>query len=214
MADEQRGYFLTFEGGEGMGKSTQIAVVDKFLRVAGEQVVFTREPGGTPLGERIRELLLDREGGMQRESELLLMFAARAEHLAQVVVPALAAGKWVICDRFTDASYAYQGGGRGLSDMRIKILEDWVQDGLKPDLTILLDGSISVGMERVGRRGERDRFEQEARGFFQRVRDSYLQRARREPNRFVVLDATAPKEKVSAAIVAKLEALLAVRRSA
>ncbi len=214
MTKDEQGYFLSFEGGEGMGKSTQIAVADKFLCAAGQQLVLTREPGGTPLGERIRDLLLDRDNGMQRESELLLMFAARAEHLARVIVPALEAGKWVICDRFTDASYAYQGGGRGMPEARIKLLEDWVQNGLKPDLTFLLDGSVGVGMERVGRRGERDRFEQEELDFFQRVRANYLQRAREEPARFVVLDAAEPKAKVSAALIAKLRILLAAREQA
>ncbi len=208
MASDKRGYFLSFEGGEGMGKSTQIALTDQFLRAAGKRVVLTREPGGTPLGERIRELLLDRDGGMQCESELLLMFAARAEHLAQVIRPALDAGKWVICDRFTDASYAYQGGGRGISAARIAVLEKWVQGALRPDRTFLLDGSVSVGMKRVGRRGERDRFEQEEREFFQRVRASYLERARLEPARFVLLDATASVEEVSADIAAGLEDLL------
>ena len=145
------GRFITLEGGEGVGKSSNLEFIRRHLEAAGKAVIVTREPGGTPLGEQVRGLLLDhRHNGMSADAELLLMFAARAEHLAQVIRPALAAGRWVLCDRFTDATYAYQGGGRGIATERIAVLETWVQGDLRPDLTLLLDAPVAVGMARAG----------------------------------------------------------------
>lgn len=185
------GRFITLEGGEGVGKSSNLEFIRRRLERAGKSVVVTREPGGTALGEQIRVLLLDhRRDGMSVDAELLLMFAARAEHLAQVIRPALEAGKWVLCDRFTDATYAYQGGGRGIAETRIADLETWVQGSLRPDLTLLLDATVAVGLARAGRREEAaDRFEREQAAFFERVRRTYLQMAERFPERYRVIDA-------------------------
>lgn len=196
----QRGAFITLEGGEGAGKSTQIAAVQQWVQDAGHPVLVTREPGGTELGERIRQLLLDARGTMTSETETLLMFAARAEHVARVIRPALERGTWVVCDRFTDATYAYQGGGRGLASARIALLEDWVQGDLRPDVTLVLDVPIEIGMGRIGQRGAPDRFEQESREFFDRVRVAYHAAAAREPKRVCLIDATANPEAVSACI--------------
>lgn len=196
----QRGVFITLEGGEGAGKSTQIAAVEQWVRDTGHALIVTREPGGTELGERIRQVLLDARGTMTSETETLLMFAARAEHVARVIRPALEQGKWVVCDRFTDATYAYQGGGRGLASARIALLEDWVQGELRPDLTLVLDVPVDVGMGRVGQRGALDRFEQESHQFFDRVRKAYHAAAAREPNRVRLIDATAAPAEVSARI--------------
>jgi len=161
------GKFITIEGSEGVGKSSNIAFIENYLLDAGKDVLLTREPGGTELGEAIRNLLLDAKNtAMCSDTELLLMFAARAQHLDEVIRPALAAGKWVICDRFTDATYAYQGGGRGIPDSRIAILEQWVQNDLQPDLTLLLDMPVAAGLERAGKRSAPDRFEQEKLAFF------------------------------------------------
>jgi dTMP kinase len=193
MAPEQKstGCFLTFEGGEGAGKSTNLDYVRDRLEAAGIPLLLSREPGGTALGEQIRALLLTPEyKGMSSDAELLLMFAARAEHLHKVIIPALQRGTWVLCDRFTDATYAYQGGGRGIPSERIAVLEDWVQGGFQPDMTILFDLPIDVGMQRAGQRGELDRFEQEDVSFFEGVRASYRERARRHPRRFRVVDAS------------------------
>ena len=202
----KRGYFITIEGGEGAGKSTALPFVRDWLTRAGHEVVVTREPGGTGLGERVRELLLHRrELLMSAETEALLMFAARAEHLAQVIRPALAAGKTVLCDRFTDATYAYQGGGRGLPAARIAELEVWVQGALRPDLTLLLDVAVETGLKRANQRSAPDRFEREQREFFERVRAAYLERARHEPQRIRVIDAT----RDLAAVQAQLQAVLA-----
>ncbi len=188
---EHRGRFVTFEGGEGGGKSTNLDYVRARLEAAGVNLLVTREPGGTALGEKIRRLLLDPDNkGMSSDAELLLMFAARAEHLSSVIRPALEKGTWVLCDRFTDATYAYQGGGRGVAAQRIGLLEDWVQRGFQPDMTILFDLPIEVGMRRAGERGELDRFEQEHRSFFEAVRESYLERARQHPQRFRIIDAS------------------------
>lgn len=202
-----KGFFITLEGGEGVGKSTNLGYVRDRLAAAGKRVRVTREPGGTALGERLRALLLDHRGaGMDADTELLLMFAARAQHLAEVVRPALAAGEWVVCDRFTDATYAYQGGGRGVVTARIAVLEDWVQRGLRPDLTILLDAPAAVGRARVrGRGGEPDRFEREQLAFFERVRARYLELARGEPGRYRVIDAAQPLPEVQAGLRAVLE---------
>lgn len=202
-----KGFFITLEGGEGVGKSTNLGYVRDRLVAAGKRVRVTREPGGTALGERLRALLLDHRGaGMAADTELLLMFAARAQHLAEVVRPALAAGEWVVCDRFTDATYAYQGGGRGVDTARIAVLEDWVQRGLRPDLTILLDAPAAVGRARVrGRGGEPDRFEREQLAFFERVRARYLELARDDPGRYRVIDAAQPLPEVQAGLRAVLE---------
>lgn len=199
-------HFITVEGGEGAGKTTQLAFMRDYLEEAGHRVLLTREPGGTTLGEEIRTLLLGhRHDGMAVTAETLLMFAARAEHLEQVIRPALAAGCWVLCDRFTDATYAYQGGGRGLPTARIAVLEDWVQDALQPDLTLLFDLPVAVGLARAGRRGAADRFEREDWAFFERVRAAYLERASQEPGRYRVVDADRPME----AVRAEVETILA-----
>jgi dTMP kinase len=186
------GRFITLEGGEGVGKSSNLEFIRRHLEAAGKTVIVTREPGGTPLGEQVRALLLDhRHDGMSADAELLLMFAARAEHLAQVIRPALAAGKWVLCDRFTDATYAYQGGGRGIAAERIAALETWVQGDLRPDLTLLLDAPVAVGMSRAGRRAANaDRFEREQTAFFEQVRHTYLELAKRCAERYRIIDAS------------------------
>ncbi|MDZ7804988.1 dTMP kinase [Thiohalophilus sp.] len=203
------GYFITVEGGEGAGKSSNLGFIEAWLREAGKQVVMTREPGGTVLGERIRELLLDAsQNSMSVDAELLLMFAARAQHLEQVIKPALAEGQWVVCDRFTDATYAYQGGGRGVDFQRIAQLEQWVQSNLRPDLTLLLDMPVQQGLQRAGQRSTPDRFEREQQHFFERVRETYLIRARQEPARFRVIDAAPALEQVQQQIAAVLSVLL------
>jgi len=188
------GRFITLEGGEGVGKSSNMAFIRDHLEAAGKTVLVTREPGGTPLGEEIRTLLLDhRQDGMSADTELLMMFAARAQHLAEVILPALAEGRWVLCDRFTDATYAYQGGGRGIPEQRIASLEQWVQAELRPDLTLLLDAPVAVGMARArGRTGSADRFEREETAFFERVRRNYLEQAEHSPERDRVIDAAQP----------------------
>lgn len=185
-----RGRFITLEGGEGAGKSTNLEYLSTRLQAAGVNVRHTREPGGTPLGEKLRELLLNPDHtGMHSDTELLLMFAARAQHLHELILPALARGEWVICDRFTDATYAYQGGGRGIDVQRIALLEDWVQQGLQPDTTLLFDLPVAQGLERAGKRGALDRFEQEQQDFFEQVRAAYLERAAQNPGRFRIIDA-------------------------
>jgi len=200
------GKFITLEGGEGAGKSTQLSVIKSEIEQAGIEVVVTREPGGTPRAEAIRQLLLARDAEPMPETcELLLMFAARATHLHNLIVPALQRGAWVLCDRFTDASYAYQGYGRGLSLEQIKNLEQWVQQDIRPDMTLLLDVSVEVAIQRARMRnqaqglGEGDRFEIEQSAFFERVRHGYLQRAQAEPNRFKVVDASLDIDRVSEA---------------
>ena len=207
MAD--RGHFVTVEGIEGAGKSTQMDAIRQFLEERGIRVVMTREPGGTPLSEAVRTLLLDPDNrGMSPATELLLVFAARAEHLHKVIRPALESGHWVLSDRFTDATFAYQGGGRGIEAARIATLEEWVQGRLRPDLTLLLDVPVEAGMSRIAGRGQRDRFEREDREFFQRIRNSYLQRAAAEPQRFRRIDASAPVQQVSREALAAVRALL------
>jgi len=192
-----RGRFITLEGGEGTGKSTNMAFVEGLLREAGVDVVVTREPGGTPLAERMREILVSHaEEPLPPVAELLLMFAARSVHLENRIRPALASGRWVLCDRFTDATFAYQGGGRGLDEALIGFLESTVQRELRPDLTLLLDADPALGLERAGARGAADRFEAEQLGFFQRVREGYLRRAVDEPGRFRVIDAGRPLSEV------------------
>ncbi|TDJ17616.1 MAG: dTMP kinase [Gammaproteobacteria bacterium] len=204
-----RGRLVTVEGIEGAGKSTQMNVIRQYLEERGIRVVMTREPGGTPLSEAVRTLLLDPDNrGMSSDTELLLVFAARAEHLHKVIRPALESGDWVLSDRFTDATFAYQGGGRGIEAARIAILEEWLQGALRPDLTLLLDVPVEAGMSRIAGRGPPDRFEREDREFFQRIRDSYLQRAAAEPQRFRCIDASAPVKQVSREALAAVEALL------
>jgi len=189
----QRGRFITLEGDEGVGKSTNLACVARQLEEAGIDVELTREPGGTPLAERIRELIVSPSGEpVPPMAELLLIFAARALHIEGRIQPALAAGRWVLCDRFTDASYAYQGAGRGLGAAPVRWLEQQVQGALRPDLTILLDADPAIGLARAGARGAADRFEQERLEFFSRVRSGYLARAAAEPDRFRIVDASQP----------------------
>lgn len=193
----------------GSGKSTNRDYLAARLREQGVDVVMTREPGGTPLAERIRELLLaPSDEPMAVDTELLLMFAARAQHLAEVIRPALARGAVVLCDRFTDATYAYQGGGRGLSVERIAILESFVQGELRPDLTLVFDLPVEVGLARAAARGRLDRFEQEGQAFFEAVRQAYLQRAAQQPQRYSLLDAAQPLGAVQRAIDALLPGLL------
>lgn len=209
MIDRERGKFITLEGIEGVGKSTNLDYLEKRLREAGKEVVVTREPGGTALAEKLRGLLLDhRHPPVSRDTELLLVFAARAEHLAGKIRPALEAGQWVLCDRFTDATYAYQGAGRGIAAEHIAALEKWLQQGLKPDLTILLDAAPTLAMQRAGRRGQLDRFEREEQAFFGRVRAGYLEIAREEPERVRLIDASRPLPEVQAALAQLLAGLL------
>ena len=187
------GVLITFEGVEGGGKTTNIQLIAKLLQKAGKQTVLTREPGGTEVGEAIRDILLSKQlPTMHQDTELLLMFAARAEHLQQKILPALAAGKWVLCDRFTDASYAYQGGGRGIVTERIAILEQWVQAAFRPQHTFLFDLDAKTGLGRAKRRGETDRFEQEDIDFFNRIRAKYLQMAEQYSERYHIIEAQYP----------------------
>ncbi len=207
------GKFITIEGGEGVGKSTQLAILREWLSKSGREVIFTREPGGTARAERIRELLLEPgEEPMPAVCELLLMFAARATHIENVIRPALARGAWVVCDRFTDATYAYQGGGRGMDTRQIAVLEQLVQQELRPDLTLLLDAPLELSSARARGRnhatGSTDRFEREQRDFFERVRNVYLARARDESHRFAVIDAAGDRDTVAAAIRAAIETRL------
>ena len=196
------GLFITLEGPEGAGKSTNLRWLAEQLQAAGCEVVTTREPGGTPLAERIREILLTpADEPMAVDTELLLMFAARAQHLEQVIRPALVAGKVVLCDRFTDATYAYQGGGRGVPAERIAVLEDFVQGHLRPDFTLILDLPVDAGLTRAAARGRLDRFEQEPLDFFDAVRQSYLLRAMRAPGRYRVVDASLPLTDVQAQLL-------------
>lgn len=190
-----QGKFITFEGVDGAGKSTHVGAVAQHLRDHGLRVVTTREPGGTPLGEKLRELLLHEP--MHLETEALLMFAARREHIAQVILPAMHCGDWVISDRFTDASFAYQGGGRQLALDKLQALEQWVHADLQPDLTLLFDVPLEVARERLSAGRALDKFEQEKDDFFRRVRDVYLMRARSFPSRIKVIDSTLPIAEVS-----------------
>ena len=185
-----RGKFITVEGIEGTGKSTNIDFVTGLIESRGIDVLRTREPGGTPMAEKIRQLLLDHgQEPVPDIAELLLFFAARSLHLRNTIVPALERGEWVICDRFTDATYAYQGGGRGIDSGRIRVLEDWLQQGFQPDMTLLFDLPVELGLKRAGKRGALDRFEQEQSAFFEQVREAYLQRAGQAAQRFRIIDA-------------------------
>lgn len=202
------GKFITLEGIDGAGKSTQLAWIVELLQRGSMQPVVTREPGGTPLGERVRALLLDKSMVMHAETEVLLMFAARREHLDKVILPALQQGQWVISDRFTDASFAYQGGGRGLDNDKLEILEHWVQGELQPDLTLYFDVPVEIGQQRVSQIKDADRFEQEQAGFFQRVRNAYLDRARQFPNRIQIIDSSQPLAEVKTAVEQTVQRLL------
>lgn len=202
---EVRGRFITFEGIDGAGKSSQIAAVVEYLRASGVDALQTREPGGTPLGERLRALLLHE--AMDLETEAMLMFAARREHLAARILPALAAARWVVCDRFSDATFAYQVGGRGLDRAKFAALEAWVHPGFQPDLTFLFDLSPEIAASRLAGTGAApDRFEREQRDFFERVRDAYLARAAAAPARFRVIDASRAPDDIRAEVVAQLAA--------
>jgi dTMP kinase len=194
MQQRQRGVFLTLEGGEGLGKSTAVKFIQQYLQQAQIDFISTREPGGTPAAEQIRHILLNPNLAetITPETELLLMFASRSQHIANLILPALESGKWVVCDRFVDASYAYQGGGRGFPVAQIKHLDNLIVGDLRPDVTILLDAAPQVGMARAKNRGTHDRIEQEKLDFFERVRTSYLARAKADPERFKVIDASKP----------------------
>jgi dTMP kinase len=203
---QHSGKFVTIEGIEGVGKSTNLDFVAEHLRNRGLRVLTTREPGGTPVAEEIRDILLNSpQGSLSDISELLLMFAARSVHLESVIRPALAAGKWVVCDRFTDATFAYQGGGRGLPDAMIQQLQLIVQSDLRPDLTILLDASLEVSETRRQERGQTDRFELEQIEFFRRVRTKYLEIADREPDRVALIDAAEPLAAVQGELIKVLD---------
>ncbi len=201
-----KGYFITLEGGEGVGKTTNLRFVREFLERRGKRVLATREPGGTPVGEKIRALFLG-DGEVSPETELLLVFAARAQHLLDVIEPALESGAWVVCDRFTDASYAYQGGGRQVDAEFILALEERVQKGRQPDLTLLFDAPVEVGMARAKKRGPIDRMEKETLAFYERVRETYLRLAGRFPNRVKLIDASRPIVEVEEAIATHLNHL-------
>ena len=203
--DTQRGAFIVLEGIEGVGKTTQMAVAEQALKDAAKSLVCTREPGGTAAGEALRSVLLDKDGApLSLEAETLLMFAARANHLHEKIRPALNRGDWVLCDRFTDASYAYQGAGRQLGVARIAVLEKWVQAELRPDLVIILDAEPELALTRAKNRGPVDRFEQESLDFFHRARQVYLDRAKAHPERYAVIDASMSLEAVSQAVAATI----------
>jgi dTMP kinase len=197
--------FITLEGIEGVGKTSNLEYIRRLLEESGKQCVVTREPGGTPLGESLRALLLKHtDDHMSADAELLMMFAARAEHLKKVILPALEAGKYVLCDRFTESTYAYQGGGRGLDVEKIAELETWAQGELRPDLTIILDAPVHIGRDRAGKRSVPDRIEKEEDGFFKRVRASYRDMAEHYPHRICLVDASQHLENVQAQILRQL----------
>lgn len=205
-----QGLFITLEGIEGAGKSTAAIYLAKYLKQAQIDFILTREPGGTEIAERIRGVILDHyQEQMHPDTEMLLYFAGRAQHLNQVIIPALALGKWVVCDRFTDATYAYQGGGRGLSQEKISILENWVQGELRPDCTLLFDVAVNTGLARIKSNRYLDRIEQEEEFFFDKVRGSYLERAAKDPQRFHVVDANKTSDEVSQQMKSILQPLIA-----
>ena len=198
--------FITLEGIEGVGKTSNRDYIRALLEATGKQCIVTREPGGTPLGESLRELLLQHsDEQMSDDAELLMMFAARAEHIKKIIQPALDAGQYVLCDRFTEATYAYQGGGRQLSTTKIADLESWVQGNLRPDLTIILDAPVDVGRERAGKRSAPDRIEKEKNDFFERVRNAYLDLAKQHPDRICTVDASLTLEQVQQQIKQQLQ---------
>ncbi len=206
---KNKGYFITLEGIEGSGKSTALAYMQQWLTEAGIAYCATREPGGTPIAEDIRQVLLKHhEESMASDTELLLMFASRAQHLHTLIIPTLAQGQWVICDRFTDATYAYQGGGRGIDSTRIAAIEHWVQGSLRPDCVFLLDLPVEVGLARIKKRSTTDRIEREQAQFFTRVREAYLLRAQAEPQRHKIIDASQALPEVQKSIAAGLNSLL------
>lgn len=210
MKKNETGIFITLEGIEGVGKSTAVQFVAEHLKSQGKTVLATREPGGTPVAEAIRQVLLQTYSDevLLSETELMLMFAGRKQHLANVIAPALQRGEYVVCDRFTDASYAYQGGGRGMSMDAIAWFETWVQKQLRPNITILLDAPVELALTRAKKRSAPDRFEQETKAFFERVRECYLQRAKAEPERFQIVDATLSLTQVQDAIRTILQKIL------
>lgn len=197
--------FITLEGMDGAGKSTHISSIISLLKQRGVEVVSTREPGGTELGERLRELLLHE--AMHPETETLLMFAARREHIAQVIAPALARGAYVLSDRFTDATYAYQCGAKGVNALKIEKMEQWVQDDLQPDMTLLFDVPVEVSMQRLSAAREPDKFERESADFFTRIRNAYLERARQNPERFKVIDSNRPLDEVAQSVMHAIASL-------
>ena len=202
----KKGLFVTLEGIEGAGKSTVVDFIEDFLTKEGHVVIKTREPGGTVIGEQIREILLKNENStLTYDTELLLVFSARAQHIQEVILPALSSGKTILCDRFTDASYAYQGGGRGIDASRINLLEKWVQGDLRPNLTLLFDLDVSIGMQRTKKRSDADRFEQEEINFFEKIRNTYLERAKNEPQRFRIINSALSLENVKEQIVTILK---------
>jgi len=208
-SDVKRGRFITIEGIEGVGKSTNIEVLVRHIEAAGYEVLTTREPGGTPFAEDIRDILMNRgDEPVPEIAELLLMFAARSFNVTNVIRPALEAGTWVVCDRFTDSTRAYQGGGRGIPMVTINRIAEWVHGDTWPDLTLLLDAPVDVGMARAGSRSAPDRFEQEKHEFFERVRACYLQLAAGEEERFAVIDTTREIERVSADVIAVVDRLI------
>jgi dTMP kinase len=205
-----QGIFLSIEGIEGVGKSTAVKYIQNYLLQAEQDFIITREPGDTIIAEKIRQVLLSPEHGekMAAETEALLMFASRAQHIQEVILPALKAGKWVVSDRYVDASYAYQGGGRNIHFSQLEMLEKWVVGDIKPRVTILLDAPPATGLERARHRGPQDRIEQEKIDFFERVREGYLQRAAKEPSRFRVIDATQPLQVVQTQLKIILDELM------
>ena len=204
-----RGLFLTFEGIEGAGKSSNLEHAKAIIEASGKTVTVSREPGGTEVGEKIREVLLDPNlPAMHSDTELLLMFASRAEHYQNKILPALCSGNWVLCDRFTDASFAYQGGGRNIDINRISTLENWALGDFRSDKTFLFDLPVSVGLSRAKARSAADRIEQEESDFFERIRNSYLMRAKEEPNRFSIIDASQTMQGVQRQVEQAVEELI------
>lgn len=210
MQQQQNSIFLTIEGIEGVGKSTAVQFIQQYLTQAKKKFILTREPGGTPIAEQIRQILLfpSTDETMQAETELLLMFAARIQHIKTVILPALEADNWVISDRFVDASFAYQGGGRGIATAHIEMLSHWLVNTLRPNLTILLDAPPHIGLARAKHRAPQDRIEAETLEFFSRVRESYLSRARQDENRFRIIDATRELSEVQTELKKILDELL------
>ena len=205
----KKGLFITLEGIEGAGKSTAVDFIEDFLTKEGHDVIKTREPGGTVIGEQIREILLKNENyTLTYDTELLLAFSARAQHIQEVILPALSSGKIILCDRFTDASYAYQGGGRNIDASRINLLEKWVQEDLRPNLTLLFDLDVSIGMQRTKKRSDADRFEREEINFFEKIRNTYLERAKNEPQRFRIINSASSLESVKEQIITILKDFL------